>query len=453
MDNQMSANPSEAAAEVNALQGSETLLFVDDERNILASLRRLFRPLGYNILLAESGPAALEIMKQFPIDLVISDMRMPEMDGARFLQEVAKRYPDTVRILLTGFADLTSTIAAINSGKIYRYVSKPWEDTELTLAVSQALKTRRLEQEKRELTALTERQNRELKDLNDNLELKVRQRTEELQQIADMLDLAYSEVRESYHNTMRVFAGLIGMRSSLSGRYSEKIAELAKKLAQQLGMTETEIEDVYYAGLMHLLGKLSLPDALVEQPLFALDRESIALYKKHPVNAQTALLPVEALQGVGQLLRAQDERWDGCGYPDGLQGEAIPLGARILAVAKDYYGYQLGKVVPDRLSARAALERLQLDAGKGYDAEVVRALTGSGVEKEAPVEIDTTQVRKIPSDRLLPGMRLGRDLYNSKHTLLLTQGRLFTDPLIRKLIQLERSEGAHFDIYVSEERH
>lgn len=102
-----------------------TLLFVDDEPSILSALRRLFRPHGYRILIAESGAAGLAILEQEAVDLIISDMRMPEMDGATFLKQARSRWPGTVRILLTGYADVTSTVAAINEGEIYRYIAKP----------------------------------------------------------------------------------------------------------------------------------------------------------------------------------------------------------------------------------------------------------------------------------------------------------------------------------------
>src|SRR4030066_1578686 len=110
-----------------------TLLFVDDEANILSSLKRLFRPFGYRIFTAESGAAGLEIMAHEPVDMVISDMRMPEMNGAQFLEKVRENWPDTVRILLTGYAEIGATIEAINKGQIYRYISKPWEDNDITL--------------------------------------------------------------------------------------------------------------------------------------------------------------------------------------------------------------------------------------------------------------------------------------------------------------------------------
>ena len=107
------------------------ILCVDDAPNILNALNRLLRRPGHTVVTAESGAAGLELLEQHPVDMVISDMRMPQMSGDEFLRLVAERSPDTVRILLTGFSDLQSTIKAVNDGKIYRYLSKPWDDEEL----------------------------------------------------------------------------------------------------------------------------------------------------------------------------------------------------------------------------------------------------------------------------------------------------------------------------------
>src|SRR3990172_3319899 len=116
---------------VEAEAKQSTLLCVDDEPNILSSLRRLFRAKGYRVLVAESGNAGLQVLATEAVDLVISDMRMPEMDGAHFLELVRARWPDTIRILLTGYADVSSIIEAINRGEIYRYIAKPWDDNEM----------------------------------------------------------------------------------------------------------------------------------------------------------------------------------------------------------------------------------------------------------------------------------------------------------------------------------
>ena len=116
-----------------------TLLFVDDEANILSSLRRLLRPLGYRIFIANGGAEGLAVLEKEHVDLVISDMRMPEMDGATFLAEVAKRWPETVRILLTGYSDLASIVGSINDGEVYRFISKPWNHQELQQTVAEAV--------------------------------------------------------------------------------------------------------------------------------------------------------------------------------------------------------------------------------------------------------------------------------------------------------------------------
>jgi response regulator RpfG family c-di-GMP phosphodiesterase len=172
-----------------------TLLFVDDEPGILSALRRLFRPHGYRILVAESGAAGLAQLEQEPIDLIISDMRMPEMDGAAFLKQVCQRWPSTMRILLTGYADVTSTVAAINEGEIYRYIAKPWDDQEIVNTVRDALDRQRLESENRRLTALTQAQNEELKALNAGLEQKVAERTAELQQALSRVEQTHGELK------------------------------------------------------------------------------------------------------------------------------------------------------------------------------------------------------------------------------------------------------------------
>jgi response regulator RpfG family c-di-GMP phosphodiesterase len=149
-------------------QQQPTLLLVDDEQNILSALRRLLRPRGYNVVTAISAAEGLKILEQENVDLVISDMRMPEMDGAEFLERTASRWPDTMRILLTGYADINSTIEAINKGAIYKYISKPWDENDLILSVQHALEKKFLEQERRRLEALTQQQNEQLKEFNQN---------------------------------------------------------------------------------------------------------------------------------------------------------------------------------------------------------------------------------------------------------------------------------------------
>ncbi len=176
-----------------------TVLCVDDEVNILSALRRLLRPHGFQVILAEGGQAGLAVLESTPVDLVISDMRMPEMDGSKFLEQVRERWPDTIRLLLTGHAEVSSIIEAINRGQIYRYITKPWDDHDLVLIVKQAFERKMLETEKTKLEKQVLLQNEELKALNNDLENKVQARTQELQ-------VANGKLKKNYLNTIKVFS-------------------------------------------------------------------------------------------------------------------------------------------------------------------------------------------------------------------------------------------------------
>jgi len=196
---------------VSETEAPFTLLLVDDEANILSSLRRLFRPQGYRVFTAEGGPAGLAVLEKESVDLVISDMRMPEMSGAQFLGETRKHWPEMIRILLTGYADLASTIEAINSGQIHRYLSKPWNDEEVVAVVAQALERKALERENRRLGSVVERQNEELRALNAGLEAKVEERTREVA-------AAHEKLKAGFINAIKTFSNLMELRRGASAR-------------------------------------------------------------------------------------------------------------------------------------------------------------------------------------------------------------------------------------------
>ena len=363
----------QTATQPEALEAQATLLFVDDEANILSALKRLFHPSGYRILTAESGKAGLGILEREKVDLIISDMRMPEMSGAQFLEQARARWPDSVRILLTGYADITSTIDAINKGRIYRYISKPWEDHDMILLVRQALERKVLEQEKKRLDALTQRQNEELKELNGSLEQKVQDRTAELRQAMDFLNLAHENLKKGFLTSIHVFSNLIELREGALAGHSRRVADLARKIAQRMGLSESETQDVLIAGLLHDIGKFALPDKLLQNPFGALTPEERAEVVKHPALGQAALMALEQLKEAARLIRSHHEHFDGMGYPDGLIGTAIPLGARILALANDYDALQIGTLASKRMSAAETSSFIEGNRGKRYDRKEVDA--------------------------------------------------------------------------------
>jgi response regulator RpfG family c-di-GMP phosphodiesterase len=435
-----------AATETPPPEAQATLLFVDDEQNILTALRRLFRPLGYRIFIAEGGAQGLEVIAREKVDLVISDMRMPEMNGAQFLEQVRLKSPDSIRILLTGYADIASTIDAINKGQIYRYIAKPWEDNDITLTVRHALERKHLEREKERLEALTQRQNEELKELNASLEDKVKARTEELRQTMGFLEIAHEKLKKSFLTSIRVFSNLMELREGAMAGHSRRVADLARKLALRLGMSEAESQEVMVAALLHDIGKIGLPDNLLHKPFSMLTGEERNAVAKHPVTGQTALMALEQLNGAAKLIRGHHERFDGMGFPDSLAGLAIPLGARILAVTNDYDAVQLGLLLNKRLNAQEALAFIQEGRGKRYDPQVTDAfvgMMGGGVDE--PVREKGTALH--PAD-LRSGMVLARDLVSREGLLLLAKDYLLDDMLIEQLRGYERMDGQPLTIYV-----
>jgi len=428
-----------------------TLLFVDDEPSILSALRRLFRPQGYRILTAEGGAAGLAILEQEAVDLIVSDMRMPEMDGAAFLKAARARWPDTVRILLTGYADMTSTVAAINEGEIYRYISKPWDDKLIIDTVREALERQRLELENRRLTALTQAQNDELKELNASLEQKVAERTAELRQALAFVEQAHGELKKSFLTSVQVFAGLVELRSGPLGSklagHGRRVAEQARTLALRLGLPDAEAQNIMLAGLLHDIGKLGLPDELLGKPFNTLGQEQRAQVSKHPVIGQNILMSIDKFREAALLVRHHHECFDGSGYPDRLAGMAIPQGSRILAVVNDYDALQIGTLVQRPLKADEALAFLIDNRGKRYDPSAVDALA------QHLAETRKTSVSELPTrtPQLKPGMVLSRDLTHRDGYLLLAKGCPLTTDIIGQLIKMEQAEQHPLTLYIRQE--
>jgi len=424
-----------------------TLLFVDDEPSILSSLKRLFRPHGYRIFTAEGGQAGLEILKNEHIDLVISDMRMPVMDGAHFLEQVRLNSPETIRILLTGYADMESTIAAINKGQIYRYINKPWDDNEIVLIVREALERRRLEQENSRLNSVVEAQNAELRALNAGLEEKVAQRTAELDKALKFVKAAHTKLKTGFINTVQAFSGLTEMRGKNLSGHARRVADHARSLAKSLALSDAEQQNILFASLLHDIGKIGLPDSILDRPFSALTPEERAEMMRHPERGQQALMQIEQLKEAALLIRHHHELYDGSGYPDRLAGLAIPMGARILAVANDYDSLTSGTLTQQPMKPKEALAYLIENRGKRYDPAVMDAYVVilSGQLKNI---IDEIPLRPA---LLKPGMVLSRDLQHRDGYMLLAKGYVLDQPVIAQLIKVEVSERYAVLVYVLQE--
>lgn len=405
----------------------QTVLCVDDEANILSALRRLLRPHGFQVIVAESGQAGLNLLESTSVDLVISDMRMPEMDGSKFLEQVRERWPDTMRLLLTGYADVPSIIQAINRGEIYRYITKPWDDHDLILIVKHAFEQKMLEREKRKLEEQVFKQNEELKALNSSLESKVQVRTEELQ-------VAHGKLKKNYLNTIKVFSNLMELRGGNLVGHSRMIADLARRTAVSMGLPETTEQELFVAGLLHDIGQIGLPDEVLSKPVGRLSESELALYRRHPVWGEQALMSQEDMYGVAALIRSHHERFDGQGFPDGLAGDAISIGASILMVAEAFLDSQAGNLSQAKLSASEARMIIARGRGTQFNPEVVDVflqvtLNAAPMKKAADLLLKTAQ--------LVPGMVMADDLKTHDGIVLLSAEHVLTAKLIKLLQQRE----------------
>lgn len=446
------AAPAQATATdaTTAAVGEPVILCVDDESNILSSLRRLFRGQGYQVLTATSAMAALEILRHQAVDLVISDMRMPEMDGARFLETVREHWPQTVRLLLTGYADVGSILDAINRGEIHRYITKPWDDNDIRLIVRHALERQQLEHERRRLELLTISQNEALKTLNASLEEKVRLRTAALSKARDGLLKFNARLKENFLVSIKVFSHLIEMRGGSLAGHSARVASLARKIAVRLKLDERETEDLFVAALLHTIGKISLPDELLQMPESAMSGEQLALYRKHPLRGEQLLMPLDDLRGAAALVRACRERFDCSGYPDGLTGFEIPIGSRILAVASDYDSLQNGMLGRRRLRPEEASAVIRQGRGVRYDPLVTDAFLAI-IEGAAAATEPGRASMMVNAGGLRPGMVLARDLLTADGSMLLSADHVLDARLIRQIVDFEKTQACTLAIAVYRE--
>lgn len=422
---------------MTAANAAWTLLAVDDEPNILAALRRLFRATDWRILTAGRAEEALELLATEPVDAVMSDMRMPGMDGVQLLERVALGWPDAARVLLTGQADMDATIAAINRGRLHRYITKPWNDEEMLVTLRQVAQSQRLEADKRALEQLTHRQNEELKALNSGLEGRVALRTKELAAANDRL-------KRNYLTSIKAFIALIELRGSAEIGHARQVADLARRLAHGMSLDADTANDLPIAALLHDIGHIGLSDAVLRRPVSRLDRdEELRRYRLHPVFGEQALLASDDMQGVRPLIRAHHERWDGLGFPDGLRGAAIPLGARILAVADAFEDLCSGRIDGKALSALDARRAILAGRATQFDPTVVDAFESlfSAAPVEPPPSMPAVPTLRLRTADLRAGQTLTRDFVSSEGVLLLSAGQRLNDALIGRICAYERRHG------------
>ncbi|PHR85006.1 MAG: hypothetical protein COA59_03970 [Colwellia sp.] len=400
-----------------------TILCVDDETSILKSLQRLFHRKTYRVLIAQSAEQALLIMQSESVNLIISDMRMPQMNGAELLQQVAKLHPEIYRIILSGYTDFESTVAAINLGKTHRFINKPWNNNELLSAVEEGLEKVLLTQENVRLKLIVEQKNAQLKVWNQELEDKVSLRTKQIHK-----SLRINERNNKASDKM--LFNFIAINPNLNGNFARNVARLAGRLADKLGLDKQEINDIRLAGLLIEIGMLALESSICSTPYTLLNYEQKKEFLLQSAVAKQILSPAQHLNNVRNMIVHQYQLINELSLP-----EELKKSVKILMVARDYCRFASGRILPENLDHIHI--RIELSKGNGtkYAEEVLNVL------KDHPeLADDVILERGITTQQLKPDMLLKYNLYTSNHLLILAEGHEFTQSSIDNLIEYEKNQ-------------
>jgi len=427
------------------------VLFVDDEENIIKALRRMFMDEEFEVLTAASGAEGLELIRDNEnIGLIVSDQRMPGMDGVDFLAEARKLVPDAIRIILTGYADINAAMGAINRGGAFRYLTKPWQDDDLVQNIREAVELFKLKRENRRLNAVVQKQNLMLEEWNSRLKTRVLEQTRELRKKNDELKQVNTKLKNNYSESITMLSSLVEMRSKTSYNHSRKVAELAQQMAQNMGLVSKDTEVIYYAGLLHDIGKVGISDLLLNKNVSSMNTEEMSEYMRHSVRGQAAVDSIEDLRDAGILIRHHHEKFNGTGQPDKLHGKNIPLGARIISMV-DFIEHQIGPE-PNEKNIFDALEEIKKLKGVRFDPELLPILniTVNNAYQHYLTEEDEEELVEveISSQGLQSGMVLARRIVSGTGLLLLQKGSVFNNKNIQVLQRLYSLDPPVGGIYI-----
>ncbi len=415
------------------------ILFVDDESNILQSVRRLMRKVDVEIDTTISPEEALDLVERQRYAVVVSDQRMPRMGGVELLEHVRAISPDTVRIILTGYADVQASVDAINKGAVYRYLKKPWEDDDLRNTIKQGVDQYLLLQENRRLQDLTERQNEDLKDLNENLKQKVMERTWEVLRLNQQLE-------GSFMGAIQAMARIGEMHSRVIGSHAKRVALLSVEIADQLGVAGRDLTQVEVAATLHDIGKTLINPVILKKPEGALDQAERAVMREHPIQGEAIVRMVPNNEEAARFVRHHHEWFDGSGYPDSCMATEIPLGARIIAVANAYDKLLNSTTSFTSTTPQKAVHLVERRAGTAFDPAIVEAL--HDVVRAIEADMQNGYEVEVGLKDLQPGMVLSRDLHADDGRLLAQKNHAVEPDQIAALRRLEAKEPLMQGIFV-----
>jgi putative nucleotidyltransferase with HDIG domain len=345
----------------------ERILIVDDEEPIREIVSAMLSNSGYICRQAGSGVEALAILNSGEeFELMLSDLMMAELDGIGLLERTKEQYPDMPVVMVTAVHDVSVALAAIRNGA-YDYLLKPFEREQLVAMVRRALENRRLKLENR--------------SYQTDLEALVSART--------------AEVERSYDITLEALGDALDLKDAETEGHSKRVTAFTIAIARALDLSAERIRVIARGAFLHDIGKMAIPDAILRKP-GALTKEEIVLMQEHCARGYQMLRKIPFLQEAAEIVYAHQERFDGTGYPRGLSGERIPLGARIFAVADTLDAITSDRPYRAAQSIEAAQVEIRKWSGRQFDPRIVDVFMSmdSSIWRDLRREIDA-QIHKF----------------------------------------------------------
>lgn len=331
--------------------GKARILIVDDEKCIRLSFQAILRNEGYAADVAEDADRAQAMLLNSDYDVVVTDIVLPGVSGVELLKAIRFAAPPDVQVIMvTGDPTMETAADAVRSGAC-DYLIKPVGKDAMLRSVATAAHIKQIHDEKRRLEADNRR-------YQANLEELVGKRTDEL--------------RLALNGFVRAMAAAVESRDPYTAGHQQRVADLSRRLAQEMALPEEKVLAVYYAGLIHDLGKISIPAEILSTPA-KLSRAAMDIIREHPATAYEILKDIPFSWPIAEIIRQHHERQNGTGYPRGLSGEAISLEARILAVADVVEAMASHRPYRPALGMDAALEEIIGKRDTVYDARAVDA--------------------------------------------------------------------------------
>jgi response regulator RpfG family c-di-GMP phosphodiesterase len=338
---------------------SRTIMVVDDEKMITTTLSTMFKlMLKENVIAYNDVDQALACaeLENNRIDLIISDFMMPKMNGLEFLKNVREKCPGTVTILLTGYADKENAIKSINEIGLYYYLEKPWDNNDLIKVVKNGLEKKVLEDD--------------LKAKYEELE----KSNQEITRLYELLKHDYNTETENTKNLVITLANVIEAKDKYTDGHTRRVGMISRRLGEKLGLPEEKLNSLETAGLIHDIGKVGVPESILNKP-DKLTPEEFDIIKKHSEIGETIIKPLSSLHECLVPVRSHHEKLNGSGYPDGLKGEEITTETRILCVSDIFDALYSDRPYRGKLTLPVVKDILKKDVEAGcLDAKVVEAL-------------------------------------------------------------------------------